>query len=188
MRILRKNFHPEISGPLLDRIYLHVEVPLVNFRELYSNTNHGEKSELIRSRDVAARGIQSARFKKNLNSTNSAMASRQARQHCQLTAEGACYLEHAMEEMNFSARAHDRILKVASTLADLAGAETIHTPISPPSGPAQWLFHGPPARKQIPSSEGHSFFNRDKYFELTLAEMDRFLIELGRLEKKSAMP
>ncbi len=53
------------------------------------------------------------------------MGSRQVRQHCQLSAEGTGYLEHAMEEMNFSARAHDRILKVARTLADLAGSELI---------------------------------------------------------------
>ncbi|MGL5017716.1 MAG: YifB family Mg chelatase-like AAA ATPase, partial [Luteolibacter sp.] len=59
------------------------------------------------------------------NSTNSSMGSRQVRQHCQLSAESNGYLEHAMEEMNFSARAHDRILKVARTLADLGGSPDI---------------------------------------------------------------
>ncbi|MEO8616390.1 MAG: YifB family Mg chelatase-like AAA ATPase, partial [Luteolibacter sp.] len=117
-----ENYRQKISGPLLDRIDLHVEVPLVDFRELSSNTNPGEKSEVIRSRVKAAREIQTERFKKSSNSTNSAMGSRQVRQHCQLNAESNGYLEHAMEEMNFSARAHDRILKVARTLADLAGA------------------------------------------------------------------
>jgi magnesium chelatase family protein len=120
-----ENYRQKISGPLLDRIDLHVEVPLVDFRELSSNTNTGEKSESIRARVTAAREIQTRRFKKNPNSTNSAMGSRQVRQHCQLDAEGNRYLEHAMEEMNFSARAHDRILKVARTLADLAGSPDV---------------------------------------------------------------
>jgi magnesium chelatase family protein len=110
---------------LLDRIDLHVEVPLVDFRELSSNTNSGEKSSVIRERVVAARQIQSERFRKNPNSTNSSMGCRLVRQHCQLSAEGRNYLEHAMEEMNFSARAHDRILKVARTLADLSCSPNI---------------------------------------------------------------
>ena len=117
-----ENYRQKISGPLLDRIDIHCEVPLVDFRELSSTTNAGEKSESIRNRVVAARNIQTERFKKNPNSTNSAMGSRQVRQHCQLNSEGNGYLEHAMEEMNFSARAHDRILKVARTLADLGGS------------------------------------------------------------------
>ena len=120
-----ETYRQRISGPLLDRIDLHVEVPLVDFRELSSDTNLGEKSESIRQRVIAARGIQLERFRKFSNSTNSAMGSRQVRQHCKLTPEANGYLEHAMEEMNFSARAHDRILKVARTLADLAGATDI---------------------------------------------------------------
>ena len=120
-----ENYRQKISGPLLDRIDLHVEVPLVDFRELSSNTNSGEKSESIRERVVNARQTQLERFRKSSNSTNSAMGSRQVRQHCQLNAESNGYLEHAMEEMNFSARAHDRILKVARTLADLAGSPDI---------------------------------------------------------------
>jgi magnesium chelatase family protein len=122
-----ENYRQKISGPLLDRIDIHCEVPLVDFRELSSNTNTGEASKVIRERVVAARGIQQERFKKSSNSTNSSMGSRQVRQHCQLSAEGNGYLEHAMEEMNFSARAHDRILKVARTLADLAGAMEIRS-------------------------------------------------------------
>jgi magnesium chelatase family protein len=120
-----ETYRQRISGPLLDRIDLHVEVPLVDFRELSSETNLGEKSETIRQRVIAAREIQLERFRKFSNSTNSAMGSRQVRQHCKLTPEANGYLEHAMEEMNFSARAHDRILKVARTLADLAGATDI---------------------------------------------------------------
>jgi magnesium chelatase family protein len=96
-------------------------VQLVNFRELSSNTNTGEFSETIRHRVIAAREIQLERFPKSSNSTNSFMGSRQVQQHCKLTDEANGYLEHAMEEMSFSARAHDRILKVTRTLADLAG-------------------------------------------------------------------
>lgn len=110
---------------MLDRIDLHVEVPLVDFRELSSTTNTGESSATIRERVGAARRVQSERFKKSSNSTNSAMGSRQVRQHCQLDKEAEGYLEHAMGEMNFSARAHDRILKVARTLADLGGSPGI---------------------------------------------------------------
>ncbi|MEI6178408.1 MAG: hypothetical protein WCS43_16065 [Verrucomicrobiota bacterium] len=108
-----------------DRIDLHVEVPLVDFRELSSNTIAGEKSATIRERVVAARQTQTERFRKSANSTNSAMSPRQMKQHCQIDAESTGYLEHAMEEMNFSARAHNRILKVARTLADLAGSSNI---------------------------------------------------------------
>ncbi|RYD63370.1 MAG: ATP-binding protein, partial [Verrucomicrobiaceae bacterium] len=120
-----ETYRQRISGPLLDRIDLHVEVPLVDFRELSSDTNTGEKSETIRQRVIGARQIQFERFQKSSNTTNSAMGSRQVRQHCRLDGESNGYLEHAMEEMNFSARAHDRILKVARTLADLAGAMDI---------------------------------------------------------------
>jgi len=119
-----ENYRQKISGPLLDRIDLHVEVPLVDFKEL-SNGATGEKSDVIRERVLAAKQVQLERFKKASNTTNAAMGSRQVRQHCALDAEGSGYLEHAMEMMNFSARAHDRILKVARTLADLGGSPNI---------------------------------------------------------------
>lgn len=122
-----ETYRQRISGPLLDRIDLHVEVPLVDFRDLSSDTTSGEKSETIRLRVASARKIQSERFKKASNSTNSSMGARQVRQHCKLDAESNSYLEHAMEQMNFSARAHDRILKVARTLADLAGSPEIRS-------------------------------------------------------------
>jgi magnesium chelatase family protein len=120
-----ENYRQRISGPLLDRIDLHVEVPLVDFRELTGNAPTGDKSATIRERVVQARRIQGERFRKSANATNSSMSPRQMKVHCQVDAEGTGYLEHAMEEMNFSARAHDRILKVARTLADLAGAVNI---------------------------------------------------------------
>ncbi len=122
-----ENYRQRISCPLLDRIDLHVEVPIVDFRELASDTNVGEKSEVIRQRVSEARKIQTDRFRKASNSTNSAMGSKLVRQHCKLDREAAGYLEHAMEEMSFSARAHDRILKVARTLADLSGAPDIRS-------------------------------------------------------------
>jgi magnesium chelatase family protein len=81
-----------------------------------------ESSEKIHQRVSTARQIQVDRFKADKLTTNSAMGSKQVRAHCQLDAESTGYLEHAMEQMNFSARAHDRILKVARTLVDLAGA------------------------------------------------------------------
>jgi magnesium chelatase family protein len=119
-------YRQRISGPLLDRIDLHVEVPLVEFRELSSQTPAGEKSEQIRARVAQARQRQQARFAHQPRpTTNAAMTPRQMKQHCQVDAEGNAYLEQAMADMNFSARAHDRILKVARTLADLAGTEEI---------------------------------------------------------------
>ena len=108
---------------MLDRIDLHLEVPLVEFRELSGSGPGGEGSTVIRERVAAARLRQC--FAKGKPSTNSAMGPRQVKQFCQLDSEAAGYLNHAMEEMNFSARAHDRILKVARTLADLAESESI---------------------------------------------------------------
>jgi len=120
-----ETYRQRISGPLLDRIDLHVEVPLVEFRELTATTGGGEKSSVIRERVMEARRVQIDRFKNAPNATNSGMGSRQVREHCKLDTEATGYLEHAMAEMNFSARAHDRILKVARTLADLAGSPNI---------------------------------------------------------------
>jgi len=120
-----ENYRQRISGPLLDRIDLHIEVPLVEFRELTSTSGGGEKSSVIRERVMEARRVQLSRFKNAPNSTNSGMGSKQVREHCKLDSEATGYLEHSMEEMNFSARAHDRILKVARTLADLAGSQNI---------------------------------------------------------------
>jgi len=119
-------YRQRTSGPLLDRIDIYCEVPLVDFRELSPNAASGDKSETIRERVVQARLIQTERFHEAGNSTNAAMRPRQMKMHCQIDSEATGYPEHAMEEMNFSARAHDRILKVARTLADLAGSPNIH--------------------------------------------------------------
>jgi magnesium chelatase family protein len=120
-----ENYRQKISGPLLDRIDLHVEVPLVDFRELTNDTITDESSAVIRERVAHAREIQVARHKSSKITTNAAMGAKQVRECCKLDSESRGYLEHAMEQMNFSARAHDRILKVSRTLADLAGKQDI---------------------------------------------------------------
>jgi magnesium chelatase family protein len=118
-------YRQRISGPLLDRIDIHVEVPLVNFKELSSNST-GETSQTIRERVAAAREIQKNRFEKQKSvNTNSAMNAKLVREHCQLDSQSSNYLSQAMESMNFSARAHDRILKVSRTIADLEQSEHI---------------------------------------------------------------
>jgi magnesium chelatase family protein len=123
--VMVQKYRQRISGPLLDRIDLHVEVPIVDFKALTS-TQPGESSESIRTRVEKARAIQAARFKglKGIH-TNSAMTPRLIKKHCELDAECSGLMEHAMGQMNFSARAHDRILKVARTLADLKEADKI---------------------------------------------------------------
>jgi magnesium chelatase family protein len=120
-----ENYRRRISGPLLDRIDLHVEVPLVDYKEL-SSAASGEKSEAIRQRVMSARARQQDRFIANHRvSTNSSMSSKEVRANCSLDHESSALLEQAMAQLNFSARAHDRILKVARTLADLDDSERL---------------------------------------------------------------
>jgi magnesium chelatase family protein len=120
-----QKYRQRISGPLLDRIDLHVDVPAVEYKTLTSQ-EHAETSEDIRARVEKARTIQRERFKSERGMhTNASMTPRLIRKHCELDAEGSGYLEHAMNGNNFSARAHDRILKVARTLADLHGSEKV---------------------------------------------------------------
>ena len=117
----------KISGPLLDRIDMHVEVPLVPFAKMTSQ-QAGEDSASIRERVTAARSIQHQRFKKHLNVThNAAMESRLLKQHCALSGSTLDLLRQAMEDLHLSARAYDRILKVARTIADLAHVKDIET-------------------------------------------------------------
>ena len=123
--VVIQKYRARISGPLLDRIDLHVEVPTVEYKTL-SSTEQAESSESIRHRVENARAIQRERFAKEPNiHTNSAMTPRLIRKHCELDSECSGYLENAMTQSNFSARAHDRILKVARTLADLSASERI---------------------------------------------------------------
>jgi len=115
----------KISGPLLDRIDLHVEVTPVNFSEL-SSDRAAEKSELIRDRVIKAREIQVERFgnRPDLHA-NAQMSSQMVRDLCKIDAAGQMLLKKAMEKLGLSARAYDRILKVSRTIADLAGSEEI---------------------------------------------------------------
>lgn len=116
----------KISGPLLDRIDLHVEVTPVNFTEL-SSDRPAEKSEVIRERVIKAREIQIARFgngQEGLHS-NAQMSTKMVRELCKISTAGQTLLKKAMEKLGLSARAYDRILKVSRTIADLAGSEDI---------------------------------------------------------------
>lgn len=123
-----ESYRQRLSGPLLDRIDLHVEVPLIDYRAL-SSSEPGEHSRTIRERVLAAHLRQQKRFARHPHVTsNSTMTSRLVKEHCQLDHESSRLLEQAMEQLNFSARAHDRILKVARTLADLEGRDRIQAP------------------------------------------------------------
>ena len=115
----------KISGPLLDRIDLHVEVTPVAFSEL-SNVKMGESSAQIRARVIKARDIQTQRYKDFEGIyANSQMSSKQLREICAIDKIGEALLKKAMERLNLSARAYDRILKVSRTIADLAASENI---------------------------------------------------------------
>ena len=119
----------KVSGPLLDRIDIHIEVPAVQYRELRSTTP-AESSAAIRTRVLAARERQRVRFADAGQKTysNAHMGTRQIRAFCELPAEAERLLERAMQQQGLTARAHDRILKVARTIADLDAAEQVAVP------------------------------------------------------------
>jgi magnesium chelatase family protein len=119
-----ENYRNRISGPLLDRIDIHVEAPAVEFKELSSDAR-AEPSGAIRERVVAAREIQARRFNGGKTRANAGMSHAQIKQHCGLDSDGQDMLRLAMTELQLSARAYDRILKVARTIADLAGSGAI---------------------------------------------------------------
>lgn len=115
----------KISGPLMDRIDIHVEVTPVNYNELASKAS-GEKSSEVRKRVINARKIQEDRFKNQKGVYNNAqMTSKMLRDHCQISESGHLLLRNAMEKLGLSARAYDRILKVARTIADLDNSVNI---------------------------------------------------------------
>lgn len=120
-----QKYRNKISGPLLDRIDLHVEVPALSFQKLTA-LGQGEPSAVIRDRVVAARKIQQARFTglKKVHA-NAGMRSREVQKFCRLDTETQELLRQAIAELHFSARAYDRILKVSRTIADLAGTDNI---------------------------------------------------------------
>ena len=113
-----QKYRQRISGPLLDRIDLHIEVPAVPFKEL-SSGHGGTSSADMRASVVRAREIQRARFAGSQTRANGKMTHRQTRQYCQLDEAGMNLLRGTMTELGLSARAHDKILRVARTIADL---------------------------------------------------------------------
>jgi magnesium chelatase family protein len=120
-----QNYLNRVSGPLLDRIDIHVEVPAVKFRDIAAERT-GETSAQIRERVVAARRRQQERFKdKSRISCNARMGSKELKAYCALDESTMELLKMAMNELKLSARAYDRILKVARTIADLSGTEQI---------------------------------------------------------------
>ena len=122
-----QRYRARISGPLLDRIDLHVTVPPVRYRDL-TPQREGESSAALRERVQKARSLQQARFAKALGThCNAQMTPRQIRRFCEVDAEGASLLQNVVDRVGMSARAYDRILKVARTIADLEGNDAIRS-------------------------------------------------------------
>ena len=121
-------YQKRISGPILDRIDIHIEVPRVDYEKL-SGDRLGESSESICKRVQAARDIQIKRFA-NVEGVicNADMRIGEVRQYCQLQPEGQSLMRAAMSQLQLSARAYHRILKLSRTIADLAGSEDIQSP------------------------------------------------------------
>jgi len=119
-------YQKRISGPLLDRIDIHVEVPAVKYEKL-TDERLGEPSAAVRKRVEAAREPQHRRFEGTNMVCNADMGPAEIRQFCQVDEGGTALLKAAMQQMHLSARAYHRVLKLARTIADLAGSEAIQT-------------------------------------------------------------
>lgn len=120
-----QKYRQRISGPLLDRIDLHIEVPAVEFRDVSSDRAE-ESSASIRARVMQGRERQQQRFKKDARvNCNARMTTKQLKEYCKLDPESNELIKVAMGELNLSARAYDRILKVSRTIADLAGTDAV---------------------------------------------------------------
>lgn len=123
-----KRYRSKISGPLMDRIDIQVEVPALKIDEITSNqTVTNETSQQIKERVIKARNIQYERFKGKNIYCNAQMGPKEIKKYCVLEEKAGLMLHNAIEKLGFSARAYDRILKVARTIADLAGSEIIQT-------------------------------------------------------------
>jgi magnesium chelatase family protein len=120
----RARYLSRLSRPLLDRIDLHLEIPALPYTQL-TDTAAGEPSAVIRARVLAARARQAARFAGTPVHVNARMSSRQTRRHCPLPPDAARLLGLALTRLGLSVRAHDRLLRVARTIADLAGSDAI---------------------------------------------------------------
>jgi len=122
--IMIERYLSRISGPLIDRIDIHVEIPPVPWRQLRSEGD-GMGSERMRQQVLAARAVQNARFGRRSTVTNAKMTPRQVHKHCKLDAAGETLLKGAMTELGLSARAHDKILRISRTIADIEGQDDI---------------------------------------------------------------
>lgn len=122
-----QRYRNRVSGPLLDRIDIHIEAPALSLSELRAD-RQAEDSASIRARVEAARARQRARFASTRIAANARMTQAQLKKHCPLDSTLGDLLQQAMEQLSLSARAYDRILKVARTIADLAGAERVAAP------------------------------------------------------------
>jgi len=114
----------KISGPLLDRIDIHVELSAIRYKEL-TDTKEGERSHMIKARVERAQAIQRERFKEDKLILNARMNTGMLKRYCVLEDEAKELLKLAMTELGLSARAYDKVLKVSRTIADLAGVEVI---------------------------------------------------------------
>ena len=119
-------YQKRLSGPLIDRIDIHVEVPRVPFQKL-TDERRGEPSAAIRARVEAARARQAERFADTKLTTNADMGPTQVRDYCKVDDTSRQLLAAAMRQMGLSARAYHRVLKLARTIADLAGDERLET-------------------------------------------------------------
>lgn len=120
----RARYLARLSRPLLDRIDLHLEIPALAYAQL-TDAGAGEPSAVIRARVLAARARQAARFAGTATHVNARMSGRQTRRHCALPADAARLLGLALTRLGLSARAHDRLLRVARTIADLASSDAV---------------------------------------------------------------
>ena len=123
---LIQRYVSKISGPLLDRIDIHIDMPAVRFQELRQDAG-GETSDAIRARVIKTRARQLDRYQGEKIYCNAQMSSRQIRKYCNIAPDSERLLESAMSRLGLSARAHDRILKVSRTIADMDGVEDIST-------------------------------------------------------------
>lgn len=119
-----QKYQQKISGPILDRIDLHVELPAVEYQDLVSPTSE-ESSTEVRKRVLGARAIQAKRFPGSDGKTNALMTVREVKTYCAVSDPGKKLLEGAMKELHLSARGYHKILKIARTIADLAASDAL---------------------------------------------------------------
>jgi magnesium chelatase family protein len=119
-----QRYRSKVSGPLLDRIDIQIEVPGLRYQELASK-DAGEASSVIRDRVNGARKIQLQRFEKTKIHANAQMGAREIKRYCAVNSDADKLLETAINKLGLSARAYSRVLKVGRTIADLAGAENV---------------------------------------------------------------